>query len=1081
MTDAAGRLEYINRRWTEYSGLAFEESLGEGWRTAIHPDDVAPAREQWSAAVAEGVPEYAARRRFRRFDGAYRWFLARAIPMRAAGGHIVRWFGTSTDIDDEIRSQGRRELLAQAGFALAEPFDFETTLRGITRMAVGVLADLCIVDLREDDRLKRVAIDTGDLDVDAGVFGELTPPLHAHGHPIVKALESGETQLADPIDDRWIEQTTWEAQPRAAMERIGLQSMLNVPIASRGERFGVLTLGMHVSSGRRFGHGDVRDAEELGRRAGIAIANARLIRDLVASEARYRQIIETAQEGVWILDAEGRTRYVNHHLSEMLGYAPDEMFGRPATEFFEASQRDAGLRSESGQREYRLRHKKRHDVWTLAAVNPILDPEGRVTGTLAMVTDITGRKQMEVALAHAAADYRSLAEATPQIVWTADPAGAFDYVNARWTEYTGLSRADALGAGWTAALHPEELLDVLETWRCALESGDDVEATYRLRRASDGAYRWHLIRATALRDADGPVLRWFGTCSDIHDERRIAHQLDIIARTSAVLTDTLDRDAMLERLAALVVEQLAQWVHIDLYDDDGRLVTIGTAHRRPDAAATLRTLRGRRMLLPEIEASHGTRLAHAETRVASIDVEQLVAMTRPEHRDAVRAAGAGSYVCAPLRARGRTTGAIVAYAPPDQPFTADDAVSFTEIAARAAVAFDNAGLYAREHRVAATLQQALLPTQLPAIPGLELDAIYQPGTSEALIGGDWYDAYQLADGRVAVSIGDVTGRGLRAAVIMGRVRQAIEALTTYQSDPAQLLNAADAVLRRRDPDAIVTALVGVIDTTRHTFAYATAGHPTPFVRGGDGNVITLPGHGLPLGLRDAHQPPTSTIVLPPDAMLLLYTDGLVESTHDIDEGERRVIAALGDPSLLASPTPAAAIKEAVLYDGSRDDVAVFTVRIGTPAEAPAPASRDSALRTDWSMHWTFDARDPRSARDVRDLFVGYLRAKGRDDADYHGAELVFGELIGNVARHASGVAEVEIEWRGDAPVLHVLDRGPGYDHNDALPAFYSESGRGLYLVNAFTREFTVTRLPGYGTHVRAVLAIERQSSSGELP
>ena len=125
------------------------------------------------------------------------------------------------------------------------------------------------------------------------------------------------------------------------------------------------------------------------------------------------------------------------------------------------------------------------------------------------------------------------------------------------------------------------------------------------------------------------------------------------------------------------------------------------------------------------------------------------------------------------------------------------------------------------------------------------------------------------------------------------------------------------------------------------------------------------------------------------------------------------------------------------------------------------------------MHWSFDARDARSTRDVRELFLAYLRAKGKQDADYAGAELVFGELIGNVVRHAPGTVDIEVEWRGDAPVLHVLDRGPGYDRAEALPPTLSETGRGLYLVATLTREFTVTRLPGYGSHARAVLPIDR--------
>jgi PAS domain S-box-containing protein len=806
----------------------------------------------------------------------------------------------------------------------------------------------------------------------------------------------------------------------------------------------------------------------------------RLAQVLTASEERYRTILETTQEGVWIVDEQARTRYVNRRFAEMLGYAPDELFGGSAFDLFHPADRsmvaEQFARRRAGEvstAECRFARRDGTDLWTITAANPILDSAGTFIGSLGMVTDITERKLMEDRLATIAAEYQSLAEATPQIVWSAEPSGAFDYVNSRWTEYTGIPSRQARKWGWIPAVHRDDVTELLVAWRAALAGGSELEASVRLKRAHDNAYRWHVMRARPFRGPDGTIARWFGTLTDINTERRTARQLEIIARTSTVLAESFDRDALFSRLAEVICSELAQFVFIVLIEDDRRLVTSGTAHRDPEAAADMRGLHGRQLLLPEFEAIAIARFLRGETYVGFSDAERLAEVVLPENADAVKRAGSGTFVVSPLQARRRIFGAIVAYAPADAPFASDESTVLTEIASRAAIAFENAELYARELRVSATLQQALLPTRLPVIQGLDFDAIYQPGTTEAQIGGDWYDAVELADGRIVVSIGDVTGRGLLAAVIMGRVRQAIEALATYQPDPAQLLNAADAVLRRTHPDAIVTALVGVIDLKRRTFAYATAGHPTPIIRGADGNLVTLPGSGLPLGLRDAHQPPTSTIVLPSNSMLLLFTDGLVESTRDIDEGERRVSAALRDPRVVNSPHPAAALKSAVLFDGSSDDVAVFTIAIGDLTALGHTQRADSPLRSAWSMHWSFDARDARSTRDVRDLFIAYLRAKGKEDADYAGAELVFGELLGNVVRHAPGIVDIEVEWRGDAPVLHVLDRGPGYDSARELPPTLSETGRGLYLVATLTREFTVTRLPGYGSHARAVLPIDR--------
>jgi PAS domain S-box-containing protein len=907
--DADGELTYVNERWHEYTGTPTEALLGSGWTSAIEPALRAAVVAAWKADVAAAVSVSEHRLHLRRFDGAYGWFLWRAVPMTNAAGEITRWAGTHTDIDAHVR------------------------------------------------------------------------------------------------------------------------------------------------------------LEEL----------------LHANEKRYRSILETTQEGVWIVDAEGRTRYANRRFAEMLGYErPEDLLGISAFELFRATDHsmiaEQLARRRGGEvatKEYRFSRRDGSDLWTITAANPIFDASGTFVGSLGMVTDINERKAMEQRLATAAAEYQSLAEATPQIVWSAGPDGSFEYVNGRWTEFTGIARADARGHGWIAAVYQNDRPTLLAAWDHARESNGDLEVALRLRRAADDTHRWHVMRARPLFGADGTAARWFGTLTDIHTERRTARQLEIIARTSTVLAESFDSDALLSRLAQLICDEFAQFVLILLVGDERRLRTVATAHRDVQSAHAMRALHGRPLLLPEFEGAAIARMSDGEPFSGETDAARLAWVVLPENCAAIERAGHGKFVNAPLQARGRMLGAIVAYAPPEAPFTDDETSILAEIAARAAIAVENAELYAREHRVSATLQQALLPARLPEMPGLVFDAIYAPGATEAQIGGDWYDAVELSDGRIVVSIGDVTGRGVRAAVIMGRVRQAIEALATYQPDPAQLLNAADTVLRRTHPDAIVTALVGVIDLNRRTFAYATAGHPTPIIRSADGRLVTLPGSGLPLGLRDTHQPPTSTIVLPANSLLIMYTDGLVESTRDIDEGERRLTRALLDDRIVKSARPAAALKAAVLHDGSSDDVAVFTVSIGDLAGTATAARADSPLRSAWSMHWSFDARDARSTHDVRELFLAYLRAKGNQDADYAGAELVFGELIGNVVRHAPGTVDIEVEWRGDAPVLHVLDRGPGYDRAEALPPTLSETGRGLYLVATLTREFTVTRLPGYGSHARAVLPIDR--------
>jgi PAS domain S-box-containing protein len=629
-------------------------------------------------------------------------------------------------------------------------------------------------------------------------------------------------------------------------------------------------------------------------------------------------------------------------------------------------------------------------ISAIIAGSAILDPQGRFTGVLSMLTDITERKAIETR-------YRLLTEATPQIIWTADARGKATFINEQWTALTGRSREAALGYGWSEAVHADDLPKMLEGWRLARAGGGDFEAECRLRCADGERYRWHLIRALARRDERGVLTDWLGSMTDIDTTRRLSRVRDVVARAGDVLNRSLDLETLLERFAALLVEDVADEATIRL--------------------AGGRTIVSRRIELPADAPVLRAVLVQRDTQLGSVVLRKRCA------------------------------------------FEDDERAMLYELTARAGAAIDNTLLYEREHRVAVTLQRALLPAVLPRVDGVDFDAVYYPGATDAEIGGDWYDAIALPGGRVVVSIGDVTGRGLTAAVIMGRMRQAIETLATYESDPTRLLDAADAVLRRTTPDAIVTALVGVIDPSTRTLVYATAGHPTPFVREVDGRVRRLPGRGLPLGLRDGRQPPPTTLVLPPWALALFYTDGLIESTRDIEEGERRVIAALRDTAISDGTSPASALVARVIDGPVRDDVAVMAVRIGDAPNEARP----------WTLRWRFEARDARRTYDVREAFVEALGLFGTN-IDIAAAQLVFGELIGNAVRYTPGVVDIELDWLDTStPVLHVIDHGPGFTIPGCLPKQDVERGRGLYLVSQLTREFEVWKENERGAHARAVL------------
>ncbi len=434
-----------------------------------------------------------------------------------------------------------------------------------------------------------------------------------------------------------------------------------------------------------------------------------------------------------------------------------------------------------------------------------------------------------------------------------------------------------------------------------------------------------------------------------------------------------------------------------------------------------------------------------------------------------REIGLRSVMIVPLAARGRILGTIgFGVTESERRYDERDLAVAEEFARRAAAAIDNAQLFERERRVAQRFQEAALPTSLPSVPGLSFSSYYTPGQSEALVGGDWYDALRLPDGRVVISIGDVAGSGLEAAVTMGNVRQVIRGVAHIHPDPALILDAADKTLRAEHPDRLVTAFIAVLDQVGGMLSYASAGHPAPLLRAADGTLSALAVVGLPLGLRERDEPGAVNAELERGALLLLYTDGLVEATHDYLEGEARLRAALADPRVAGADAVARAVYERVLPDGARDDVALLAVQVASELVAdPRSASSEGFVRS-----WSFDARDAIAAHRARHEFAAEIVARAGSDADAMASELVFGELVGNVVRHADGTVKVILDWTASAPVLHVIDDGPGFQHNPKLPAdLLAESGRGLFLVTALTFDFQVTKRVGRGSHARTVLAV----------
>ncbi len=257
--------------------------------------------------------------------------------------------------------------------------------------------------------------------------------------------------------------------------------------------------------------------------------------------------------------------------------------------------------------------------------------------------------------------------------------------------------------------------------------------------------------------------------------------------------------------------------------------------------------------------------------------------------------------------------------------------------------------YLAEKRIADTLQDAFVQRPLPQLPALLFSATYVPAAEEARIGGDWYDAFELPKDRVLLVIGDVAGHGIDAAVTMNKARQAMLFCALVDDDPASILQRVNKdLVRQQSP--IVTAVVGLVDAARYQFSYAAAGHPPPLLLepGRRGRLLEF--GSLPLGVTSDVAYRTHTIQSVPGAMLVLYTDGVIEHTHNILEGEALLLEAAEKAAQSESDNSAMVIRSSVFGNASvADDVAILTIRFtakpGIGATIATEAERTTFLGT----------------------------------------------------------------------------------------------------------------------------------------
>ncbi|MGW4440211.1 ATP-binding SpoIIE family protein phosphatase [Streptomyces sp. NPDC004596] len=362
----------------------------------------------------------------------------------------------------------------------------------------------------------------------------------------------------------------------------------------------------------------------------------------------------------------------------------------------------------------------------------------------------------------------------------------------------------------------------------------------------------------------------------------------------------------------------------------------------------------------------------------------------------------------------------------------------------------------RQRETAVTLQRSLLPQELEQPDDLRIAATYQPGGTEAAVGGDWYDVITLGGGRTALVIGDVMGRGVRAAAVMGQLRTAVRAYARLDLPPHEVLQLLDGLAAEIDANQIATCAYAVHDPNEGRLVYASAGHLPILVRDENGTVLRADEPtGPPLGTGGwVHA--SGSIALGPGSTAVLYTDGLVERRdEDLDEGiaslERALSGATGTPQVVCDRL----VRSAGVTADHDDDVAVLVLQHPARRGPEGDLFRNAALELLGGVEAAPRAR----------AFASGVLTSWRFPADLHDlGVLATSELVANSLQHGTPPMRLRLRRTDRRLIIEVTD---GDDHlprrRQAEPA--DESGRGIAIVATIASNWGSRRTPGGGKAV----------------
>jgi PAS domain S-box-containing protein len=642
-------------------------------------------------------------------------------------------------------------------------------------------------------------------------------------------------------------------------------------------------------------------------------------------------MLRDAPAGVAFLGTDMRFGWVNAALARLYGHEQAEFPGRPMTEVWPAKDT---AKSEAALRQVLAEDRPATDASEDPSSSrvyhwfPVHGPDGvqigaglivaeavagpaPVNGTIA---DSSKELSSEAALRRSEERYRALVQGGAQVVWVASPDGVMLEDSPEWRWITGQTEEEFLDGGWLDSIHPEDRDRVQRDWRESLRAGRIFDDRFRMRTRA-GAYRHYDVRAVPI-ERDGKIAEWVGACTDVTSQREAE---EMRGRLTEQLSAAALRTARLQQATSMLAEALDVEQVVEVITEVGR-TAIGALR---SAVALL----DEEKLRLHVVNPDGLALVGPDSADARLTLDTPSVMTRaiatrrpvlipsPEELrrqfepDPAEGAGSGaieetgderSWVGLPLLAAGAPLGALRFSFNRPRRITEEERVFLEALAGQCALAVERAEMYEREHNAAVTLQRSLLPDKLPDVPGLALDARYLPVTRNMEIGGDWYDVFRLPDRRLAVTVGDVMGKGLQAAAGMGRVRNALRALALTDPRPAAVLSGLDRLFSATElEEQVTTVSYLVIDPETGEGQAGNAGHlPTLLLTPGALPVLDQAEAGTPLGWPSPRK--QHAFRLPPGSTAVFYSDGLVENrVRGLDAGlDELVSIAAGAPEEL---------------------------------------------------------------------------------------------------------------------------------------------------------------------------------------